>query len=348
MTFNRKSVNAPSHIVLNCAKSISQSGYRANVSLSFRKAIALTFATAASMDLTIAVSNSAYATTFKVDSASDESDANPNDGICAAKSANGCTLRAAIEQSNAITGYPPPEITLPAGFYKLELGDLEIRRSLFIKGEKPTTTIIDGNSKSRAFTIIKPETEPSGPIANISYVTVQNGLDPGPTGTAGAILVYEGASLVLRNSFIYNNKANTTGGAIRNAGFMQIFDSSIKDNEITGSVNGGGLTASGGGIYNQGNLEIHRSTISGNQATRGGGISNIGSRLEITNSTIHENRATTRGGAIYNSGTFGSGNLENYGTVSISFSTITKNEANYVQKLGTYALEDTFGGGDLQ
>src|SRR5262249_3889238 len=63
--------------------------------------------------------------------------------------------------------------------------------------------------------------------------------------------------------------------------------------------------------------EIHRSTISGNLQNRGGGIYNDGN-LEITNSTISGNKANVGGGGILNFGN---------GIVSIAFSTITDNEA---------------------
>ena len=108
---------------------------------------------------------------------------------------------------------------------------------------------------------------------------------------------------------------------------MQILNSTIRNNKITGLTTGGGLTAVGGGIFNssRGTVEINRSTISGNQATRGGGIDNQG-HLEITNSTISGNRAFAGGGGIRNvtvtPPVFGSG------TAFIAFSTITNNVAN--------------------
>jgi hypothetical protein len=99
---------------------------------------------------------------------------------------------------------------------------------------------------------------------------------------------------------------------------LQIKRCTIRDNKITGLATGGGVTATGGGIWNysSGSVEILSSTIGGNQATRGGGIANAGA-MTITNSTISGNRVFAGGGGI-----------ENVGTAHISFSTITKNVAN--------------------
>src|SRR5690242_5131537 len=55
----------------------------------------------------------AHAASFVVDSFLDDPDADPADGVCATALAE-CTLRAAIEQANAIAG-EAHTITLPAG-----------------------------------------------------------------------------------------------------------------------------------------------------------------------------------------------------------------------------------------
>src|SRR5258708_6884802 len=55
--------------------------------------------------------------TYTVNSTLDEPDADPLDGICASTPSGRCTLRAAIMESNFVTG--PNTIFLPAGTYTL-------------------------------------------------------------------------------------------------------------------------------------------------------------------------------------------------------------------------------------
>src|SRR5262245_27702756 len=64
----------------------------------------------------------AHAATFVVNAATDDNDPNPGDGVCATK--NGvCTLRAAIQETNALAGadqiilpsLPPPDVSNPDG-----------------------------------------------------------------------------------------------------------------------------------------------------------------------------------------------------------------------------------------
>lgn len=272
----------------------------------------------------LAVPHFASSATFTVNSTTDANDVNPGNGLCETAPGNGvCTLRAAIQESNAVPGFPPAQITLPSGTYVLTLGQLGITDSLFLNGEDPNSTIIDGNKSSRVFAISNTGTDP---IVNMSGVTVRNGTAPNSTTRGGGIFIDEGSSLSLFNCIVSENQSDILGAGISNDGFLQIFSSTIRNNKITGLTSGGGQTAIGGGLFNSvsGTVHIDRSTISGNQATRGGGIDNQG-HLEITNSTISGNMVFAGGGGIRNVTTesvFGSG------TVFIAFSTITKNVAN--------------------
>ena len=63
----------------------------------------------------------------------DEEDFISGDGVCETAPGNGvCTLRAAIEEANALLP-GPHTITLPSGTYTLTLGHLEIHADLTIK-----------------------------------------------------------------------------------------------------------------------------------------------------------------------------------------------------------------------
>ena len=92
----------------------------------------------------------------------------------------------------------------------------------------------------------------------------------------------------------------SSGGGVFNNAQIQISNSSIIYNYAYDS---------GGGIFNSGNLSIDNSEIAYNMASGGyepilggGGIQNFGTAI-IQNSLLHENRGLYEGGGINNSGT---------------------------------------------
>ncbi|MEO8444206.1 MAG: CSLREA domain-containing protein [Gammaproteobacteria bacterium] len=117
------------------------------------------------------------AATFTVNSPSDVNDASPGNGICETAPGNAvCTLRAAIQEANALTGndiinlpaLPPPNA------YVLTLGAvLEISSNLIINGGGAATTIIDGNGSLRPTAGVL-RIAVAG-IATISGVAARNG-----------------------------------------------------------------------------------------------------------------------------------------------------------------------------
>ncbi len=126
---------------------------------------------------TLHVASSARAATFTVNSTTDAVDAAPGDGICATVGGD-CTLRAAIEETNALAG--ADDIVLPAGIYTLTIpgpledaghtGDLDISGDLTINGAGQSITIIDGGGIDRVFHIPTPNV-----AAFVSGVTIQKG-----------------------------------------------------------------------------------------------------------------------------------------------------------------------------
>jgi hypothetical protein len=88
----------------------------------------------------------------------------------------------------------------------------------------------------------------------------------------GGGIVNEG-TMTLANSSISNNSCPLNGGGIYNAANSQC---GINHCTIAGNISSGGWTAEGGGgIYNQGVLNIERSTVSNNQTNwNGGGLYN--------------------------------------------------------------------------
>src|SRR5206468_13059729 len=96
-----------------------------------------------------------YAASFTVNSTTDAVDASPGDGLCAT-SGGQCTLRAAIEEANALPG--ADIVNLPAGTYSISLGagdfnaasDLHITDELEIRGAGANQTFVDGGYYLRA------------------------------------------------------------------------------------------------------------------------------------------------------------------------------------------------------
>jgi len=133
-------------------------------------------------------------------------------------------------------------------------------------------------------------------------LTVNNSTIFGNTASSGGG-IFNDSTLTVNNSTISGNKASVNGGGIftgnRFGGSKAtIFNSTISGNTAT---NGGGIY---NGRYSNGNTTtISNSTISGNFATAanygGGGIRNQGT-LNLLNSTISSNAAPGYGGGISN------------------------------------------------
>lgn len=246
---------------------------------------------------------------FVVNSTTDSVDVLPGNGVCLT-SAGTCTLRAALQESNAMAGSNTVE--LPAGTYTLSLpgqggvsqGDLNIAGSVRILGAGAASTRIDGNGARLNTRIFLVE---SGSL-QVQDVTLQNGGSQNvPVG--GGIRLDAG-SVFLTRVVMTGNEAFSNGGAIAvAAGLLSIIDSTIDANVVTSR--GGGLYASP-----ETTIGITRSTFSNNQSTLGGAIQNFGT-LNMANSTVSGN-----------SGSAGTGGIINVGTMSLNNVTITNNTSN--------------------
>lgn len=252
-----------------------------------------------------------HAANFTVNSVIDAVDSNPGDGACAT-SGNVCTLRAAIQEANALAG--SDVITVPAGTYTLTLvsggsdtdatGDLDITDDLTLSGSGVTATYIDGNQIDRVFYIA------SGVNVQITDVTIQNGNSSFGSG------IYNWGTLTVQRSAIVNNQlsgAFYAGGGIDNIGTITIMSSTIHNNQTPGDANGGGL-------FNQGQATITDTSITSNTAGSGSGIYNStsGAVLQLENVTIANNSAAGSGGGIVN----------NNGTATVNNLTIVNNTAD--------------------
>ncbi|HOC42696.1 MAG TPA: CSLREA domain-containing protein [Thermoanaerobaculales bacterium] len=129
----------------------------------------------------ILLSQPASAATFTVNSTVDGLDASPGNGVCLTPIST-CTLRAAIQESNALAG--EDLIIVPAGTYLLNRpgtsedqcvnGDLDVRESVTIRGDGPDRTVVDGNSIDRVFDLVPP----SNATIRFEGIGIHNGLLP--------------------------------------------------------------------------------------------------------------------------------------------------------------------------
>lgn len=154
-------------------------------------------------------------------------------------------------------------------------------------------------------------------VLNAGVLTVNNSVfvDNHATGyfkVGGGIGNLAGGTVVVNQSSFTGNSAGG-GGGIGNSGTMQVFNSIFTFNWASGEFNGNG----GGGISNKGVLTVDGSSLHGNSGYGGGGIGNKGT-LIVQNSTINQNLGTDGGGiGIY------------YGSVIVTNSTISGNDADY-------------------
>ena len=258
--------------------------------------------------------------TFVVDDTGDAVDANISNGACAT-AGGACTLRAAIQEANALASVNT--IIVPAGTHTLTLagnsedsaatGDLDITREVFIQGAGAATTIVAQSTNDRVFDVL----DLLGAInVRMAGLTIADGAPPAGQGGAGLQNV---ANLILLDSTVKDNAAGDSGGGIKNSGTMTINNSTVSDNTTTGGA---------AGIFNSnGSLTVINSAVHGNvvigTSGAGGGISHVGvsATLTLTNVTISGNASglpSSSGGGLFTNGA---------GNVTLNNVTITDNAA---------------------
>ena len=257
-------------------------------------------------------------TTFTVDTTDNvnHSDDNPGDGACAT-GAGECTLRAAIQESNALAGRNT--IMLPAGTYTATSQLDEITDHLIIDGAGRDSTELLRTGSSGAFRI------DYGTLVTIRDLTM---------GGAGRFISNYG-SLTLENCVLQNNSDSSVfmfynygdtmptidplpelrvddcifrdnvgafnGAAIQADGYLQVSNSLFENNEAT---NGGAIYSTGGaGVTRSGDMTIINSRFEGNSAeNQGGAIRSRWNRTTISNTIFIDNTVTggsqPQGGAI--------------------------------------------------
>ena len=300
-----------------------------------------------SLFFTTLQTNASPTATFIVNSTVDAVDANPGDGVCETAVTDQCTLRAAVMEANALTGQDT--ITLPSNTYNLtisgeeedlaETGDLDITDDLFLNGDSALTTIINGSGNDRIFHIIS-----TGSInVSMSNITIQNGVfdevsDVAEPNGGGIYIPQQEATVFITDTIFLNNRAfgssfSGRGGAIYNAGSLQISNTNVFTNGSAG----------GHGLYNSGNLVVTNSDFGFNSiefAGPGGTIYNTG-KLDVNGTAFHNNYSYA-GGGVHNSPTgvatldnvdifsntvyLNGGGIFNFGTITVTNSIIRNND----------------------
>jgi hypothetical protein len=221
----------------------------------------------------------------------------------------------------------------------LTQGELDIRQTLTIQGpgadQLTVSALSGGTSGSRVFRV-----EKSAKLS-LSGLTISNGFagylpNPDSSGLGGNIL-NQGTLTMSACAIVGHADGNGVfsaweGGGIFNSGTLVVINSVISGcavdggggdifNAATGTATASGSTisgntadfefvgASGGGIFNAGQLTISGCTVSSNGTDlAGGGIYNTG-QLTVSGCTVSSNYAGTGGGGgIYNAGTMTVGN----------------------------------------
>ena len=225
---------------------------------------------------------------FTVDDSGDTHDSAPGDRICA-DSQGKCTLRAAVEESNAErVGRDVIIFNLQApAIIDLTLGTLVIRgNGLSIVGpgaRRLTVQRFTGGTPFRIFHI--PE---SGTQATLRGVTISDGIS-GQFISGGGIYAGAGTRVHIADAALRNHTGGA-GGAIFNEGQMTISRVLMANNAA--NVDGGAIATTPGST-----TRILNTTMTFNSARNGGAIYAEGNLLCV-NCTVAGNSASVSAGSI--------------------------------------------------
>jgi CSLREA domain-containing protein len=309
-----------------------------------RKVFAAASQTAAVIVFSAFLILSAHAADFTVTKT-----ANTNDGVCDAD----CSLREAVAAAN---NAPTDDVILFSSLFNtaqtISLGGGELtlagNGSLTISGTGSNLLTISGGFGERAFFIAAGANAALSGLKIINVSNSANGAvirnagsatlnDVWINGNSASAVVNDGGVLLVSNSLINSNVA-PNGAGIRNisGGTASVSGSTVKDNLANDA-------ASGGGIYNNGNLTVISSTVSTNRGGRGAGILSDGGTVTLSGVSVSGNGLADSGGGIHvqsgllivNNSTFSANKAWHGGalssaagtTVNITNSTIAANQA---------------------
>lgn len=210
------------------------------------------------------------------------------------------SLREAIASANLLPGADEIRFAPGINLVGLTSGELNITDALTITGQGNNVTI-QGNNNFRLFNVSTPVN------TTFDFLTI----------TGGNVL--------------------GNGGGILSSGAVNLTNTTITGNQVTG------VTGDGGGIWSSSTITATNSTITNNIASRsGGGLFTSTTAISLTNSTVSDNQAAGDGGGIRAGGTttlnnsqitgntagnFGGG-IFSAGAATIATSTLANNQAN--------------------
>ena len=143
---------------------------------------------------------------------------------------------------------------------------------------------------STTFTAVTNQTDLQNAATNGGSVYLANDIT-----INAAITVTGELTLCLNGHTLKNTAANTRVIYIDRGGTLNLTDCGS-----TGTITGGSITGSGGGVYNQGTFAMYGGKISGNTANMGGGVYVLGDGFIMYGGEISNNTAKYNGGGVYN------------------------------------------------
>lgn len=240
---------------------------------------------------------------FVVATLADAADANLADDLCLATSGS-CTLRAAVQQANAIPGMN--EIVLGSGVHTLTIpgkndllgttGDLDVVPPAIIRGLGVGLTTVNGGGIDRVFEFGNPPPElQAAPTKSFLRDLTVTGGDPGVSANGGGIAA-RSALRAERVRLTANNAQRGSAMSSNVSGFS--FGTDVHRIEIVDST----VDANpGGGAMFLGNGRIERSALVGNIATAGHGGAGEYLHVEVLDSTVSGNFSPATGAMFANS-----------------------------------------------
>jgi CSLREA domain-containing protein len=270
---------------------------------------------------------------FTVNTTTDSHDASPGDGVCA-DSSGMCSLRAAIEESNALPAGTTVAVAVPTGAYKLARGALAVTHNrIAINGAAAANTIVRQRGSGAVVSVA------SGANLTLSQLALTGG---GANGTSGCGLVNAGTTQLSKVRVTGNSAASGAGITNKAGATLTLTSSSVSNNIVTQPADSQ-RAGSGGGILNAGRLTLSSSTVIGNYAGEGGfgaadtggaggnggGIDNTGT-LTMSGGRIAGNYAGSGGpgeNEVPGAGGSGGGIYSSAGTATLTSATISGNFA---------------------
>jgi CSLREA domain-containing protein len=254
--------------------------------------------------------------TFTVNTTNDTDDAHLGDGVCADGAGN-CSLRAAIEEANALGEANPAMgvigITVPAGTYTLSLHSAVTNTyalvvtdpaGIVVTGAGQSATTVSGmpGATDRVFEVAHGATT-NGANLELNNLTITHGSAPSSgvlANSGGGIAVADANDLVQLNGVTVIANSAGTGGGISTDGSLWATGSEINSNNANDTAGG----PDGGGLLDDGEVNLTDTIVNNNTAistvgspTVGGGIEVSGS-LTVTNGSISGNQSNTSGAAL--------------------------------------------------